>query len=101
MIKYPRSVHDSRIFNYSFNKIDNTTVRKDTDPIPVFLFGDSTYPLLPFIMTEFSGGSNIQEKRSSAINGLARITIKNSFGTLKACFRCLQCAMNMNINTLS
>ena len=73
-MKYPRSVHDSRIFNYSFNKIDNTTVRKDTDPIPVFLFGDSTYPLLPFIMTEFSGGSNIQEKRSSAINGLVHVS---------------------------
>ena len=24
---------------------------KDTDPIPVFLFGDSAYSSLPFIMT--------------------------------------------------
>ena len=45
------------------------------DSVPVFLFGDSPYPLLPFIMMEFSGGGNIQERQysgesSSAINGL-------------------------------
>ena len=45
---------------------------KDIDSIPVFLFGDSPYPLLPFIMMELSGGGNIQEKRSSAINGLVQ-----------------------------
>ena len=44
---------------------------KDIDSVPVFLFGDSPYPLLPFIfiMMEFSGSDNIQEKRSSVING--------------------------------
>ena len=40
------------------------------DPIQVFLFGDSAYPLFPFIMTEFSGGGNIQDQSFSAINGL-------------------------------
>ena len=30
----------------------------------------------------------------------ARITIKNSFFTLKACFRCVQRAMDININNL-
>ena len=45
---------------------------KGTDSIPVFLFGDSPYPLLSLIMMEFSGGGNIQEKSSSAINGLAQ-----------------------------
>ena len=45
---------------------------KGIDSIPVFLFGDSPYPLLPFIMMEFSGGGNIQEKSSSAINGLVQ-----------------------------
>ena len=30
----------------------------------------------------------------------ARITIKNSFGTLKARFRCLQRAMDITINIL-
>ena len=45
---------------------------KGIDSIPVFLFRDSPYPLLPLIMMEFSGGGNIQENSSSAINGLVQ-----------------------------
>ena len=45
---------------------------KDIGSISVFLFGDFPYPLVPFIMMEFSGGGNIQEKSSSAINGLVQ-----------------------------
>ena len=45
---------------------------KGIDSIPVSLFGDSPYPLLSLIMMEFSGGDNIQEKSSSAINGLVQ-----------------------------
>ena len=47
-------------------------MRKGIDSIPVFLFRDSPYPLLPLIMMEFSGGGNIQEKSYSAINGLVQ-----------------------------
>ena len=49
-------------------------MRKDTDPISVFLFGNCGYPLLPFIMTEFSNCSNVQEKSSSVINGIAHVS---------------------------
>ena len=49
------------------SKEDNTTTWKDTDSIPVFLFGDSAHPLLPFIMKEFSGGGSIQNKSSSQL----------------------------------
>ena len=45
-----------------------------SDSIQVFPFGDSAYPLFPFIMTEFSGGGNIQEQSSSAINGLVHVS---------------------------
>ena len=51
-------------------------------------------PLLPFFMEQFSGGGRkswrkfVSQKLSSA-----RTTIKNSFGTLKAGFRCIQNAM--------
>ena len=44
------------------------------DPIQVFLFGGSTYPLFQFIMMEFSSGGNIQEKSSSAISGLVHVS---------------------------
>ena len=55
-------------------KRDNTSILKGTDRIPVFLFGDCTYPLLLFIMKEFAGGRNVQEKRFSAINGLVHVS---------------------------
>ena len=42
--------------------MNNTTIRKDTNPIRVFLFGDSTYPLLPFIMTQLSSRINIEKE---------------------------------------
>ena len=35
-----------------------------SDPIQVFLIGDSPYPLFLFIMTGFSGGGNIQDQSS-------------------------------------
>ena len=57
-------------------------------------------------MAEFSSCSNVQpecsrEKFFSYKWYSARITIKNSFGTLKTRFRCLQRAMDISINTLS
>ena len=45
-----------------------------SDPIQVFQFGDSAYLLFPFIMTELSGGGNIQEQSSSATNGLVHVS---------------------------
>lgn len=49
------------------SKEDNTTTWKDTDPIPVFLFGDSAHPLLSFIMKEFSGDGSIQNNSFSQL----------------------------------
>lgn len=45
-----------------------------TGPITVFLFGNYAYPMLPFIMMEFSGGHNIQEEGSPGINGLVHVS---------------------------
>ena len=44
------------------------------DSIQVSLFVDSALPLLPFIMTEFSGGGNIKEQSYWAINGLVHVS---------------------------
>ena len=70
-------------------KRDNTTMWKGTDPIPVFLFGDSAYPLLSFIMTEFSGDGNIQEKSSSAMctyHNSEFIWYESQFKMLATCY---------------
>ena len=53
--------------------------------IPVFLLSAPAYPVLPLYMV-----AKIYDKNSSAENYLVDISIMNSFGTLKARFRCLQ-----------
>ena len=51
------------------------------DPVPVFLLSDPAYPLLPFLMREFSGGGrNEREKFFRYKLSSARIPIENSFG---------------------
>ena len=37
------------------------------DPLPVFLLGDPAYPVLPFLMKEFSGGGR-NERESFLVN---------------------------------
>ena len=48
------------------------------DSAPVFLLGDPTYPLLSFLMKEFSGGGrNEREKFFSYKLSGARVPIQN------------------------
>ena len=65
-------------FNSSVNKIlwkgTIPQFESPSDTIQVFLFDDSAYLLFPFIMTEFSGGGNIQDQSSSAINSLVHVS---------------------------
>ena len=75
-------------------------MRNNTDPIPVFLFGDSAYPLLPWIMMEFSKGINIQEKSCSVVNFLMYVWQLRIHLVHETHFRCLQLAKDININIL-
>ena len=91
VIKWLGSVQEARIFlNSSINRMlqkkNNTTLWKDIgrwNPVPVLLLGDPTYPLLPFLLKEFSvGGRNEREKFFSYKLSSARIPIENSFHRL-------------------
>ena len=62
VIKWPGSVHDSRIFcNSKINEmLRNGSIPSlprvlvpDTDPVPICVLGDPAYPLLPYLMKEF------------------------------------------------
>ena len=110
VVKWPGSVHDSRMFcNSTLNRKLKSgeippcpkRILPHRDPVPVCILGDPAYPLLPCLMKEFTaGGKNVRERFFSYKLSSARIVIENSFGRLKGRFGCLQRAMDVNINDL-
>uniref|UniRef100_A0A8P4JZX5 DDE Tnp4 domain-containing protein n=1 Tax=Dicentrarchus labrax TaxID=13489 RepID=A0A8P4JZX5_DICLA len=96
VIKWPGSVPDAQVFVNSKKRIVD-----DEEAVPVFLLGDPAYPLLPYLMKEYSdGGSTPQERYFGLRLRRARTVTECALGRLKARFPALRRPIHINMEDL-
>ena len=102
----PGSVHDARVLAHSalFSKAEGTILNGQSKQIegctiPVFLIGDSAYPLLKWLIKPYPENDHMTEQRRNFNYQLsrARIVVENAFGCLKARWRRLMKKNDMSV----
>ena len=96
-IGWPGSVHDARVFAHSnlYKKsthghlIPNKLVTISGVCVPLYMIGDSTYPMQSWLMKPFAHNSNLSACQRNYNYRIcrARIVVENAFGRLKARWR--------------
>ena len=96
-IGWPGSVHDARVFVHSpiytliteQDLLPNKTLTMNGINVPLYLIGDSAYPLQTWLMKPFpqSGILTSEIKHYNYRMSRARIVVENAYGRLKARWR--------------
>ena len=107
-IGWPGSVHDARVFAHSplymriteGNSLPHKTLRIHGVDVPLFIIGDSAYPLNTWLMKPFphNGVLTHEQKTYNYRLSRARIVVENAFGRLKARWRRLMKRNDMQIH---
>ena len=109
-VGWPGCVHDARVFANSsiYEKASDgiilpsdivQTIGETT--IPLYIIGDSAYPLLSWLMKPFPNGTQDQEKKTYNYRmSSARIVVENAFGRLKGRWRRLMKKNEMRIDNV-
>ena len=105
-VGWPGSVHDARVLANSsvYEKIIDGKLLCGTaqNGIPLFLLGDSAYPLRPWLMKPFphSGALSSQQKLYNYRICRGRVVVEIAFGQLKARWRWLSKQNDMNVENV-
>ena len=67
--------------------------------VPLIIFGDPMYPLLPWLMKPYieHPGSSQKDRTFNYRQSRARICVENAFGRLKGHWRCLMKRMDYDL----
>ena len=109
-IGWPGSVHDARVLANSaiYQRANNKEILQgecmcvgDMD-IPIFLVGNSAYPLLPWLIKLFTMSPSIteQQKTFNYIICRGRVVVEIAFGRLKARWRRLLKQNDMSMENI-
>lgn len=109
-VGWPGSVHDARVFARSslYSNITEKHVLPDKKitingiDIPLFLIGDSAYPLDTWLMKPFTHSTSLTQQQQYYNYRLcrARIVVENAYGRLKARWRRLMKRIDMHIEII-
>ena len=109
-VGWPGSVHDARVFSHSkiYKKLNegsllpNKTITANRVSIPLYLIGDSAYPLMDSLMKPFTHGTRLtaQQKTYNYRISRARIVVKIAYGRLKGRRRRLMKRNDMRIENV-
>ena len=109
-VGWPGSVHDARVLvNSSLYKrackreiLCGQNITVNGTAIPIFLVGDSAYPLSCWLMKPFAHNANLTRSQRSFNFHLsrARIVVENAFGRLKGRWRRLMKRIDMDIDNV-